>query len=191
MSPTQISVWHSNSRVFIGQQNSPASHEWLNVCLNLFVHHLLFCALLFFLLLFLSVSLLTPEEDFFLVEIARVLLFSCVSSHWWVHFPRSVSFDQPHQQLFTHSSITKDKQNAVQAAVITKDKQNAVQAAVITEDKQSGSRHSNRGIIGSHHCWVTLTTAVAGWWWYFWRRWWGTGESEGRTMRQPTFHRAW
>ena len=76
VSPTQISVWHSNSRVFIGQQNSPASPDWLNVCLNLFVHHLLFCALLFFLLLFLSVSLLTPEEDFFFF-LSKSLAYYC------------------------------------------------------------------------------------------------------------------
>ena len=41
--------------------------------------------------------LLTPEEEFFLfVESASILslLFSCVSSHRWVHFPRSVLFHQ-------------------------------------------------------------------------------------------------
>ena len=37
----------------------------------------------------------------FVVESTHVLLFPCVSSHWWVHFPRSVLFCQPHQQLFT------------------------------------------------------------------------------------------
>ena len=56
----------------------------------------------FFCLLSLSIFL-HPKKTIF-VKSACVLLFPCVSLHWWVHFPRSVLFCQPHQQLFTHSS---------------------------------------------------------------------------------------
>ena len=48
---------------------------------------------------------LHPKKTIF-VESMCVLLFSCASSHWWVHFPRPVLFCQPHQQLFTHSLKT-------------------------------------------------------------------------------------
>ena len=53
----------------------------------------------------LSVYPLTPDEDKFL---SKALVFPCFFvfrciQYRWVHFPRSVLFCQPHQQLFTHS----------------------------------------------------------------------------------------
>ena len=45
------------------------------------------------------VYLLAPEEDVF-VESACALLFPCVSSLWWVHFPRSVQSSTTCKQLF-------------------------------------------------------------------------------------------
>ena len=50
----------------------------------------------------------TRRRQFF----SEALLYCCFlvfrnSLLWWVHFPRSVLFCQPHQQLFTHSSNTR------------------------------------------------------------------------------------
>ena len=33
-----------------------------------------------------------------------IRVFPCILSYWWVNFPRSVLFWQPHQQLITHSN---------------------------------------------------------------------------------------
>ena len=53
---------------------------------NIFVHQLLLvCPLLL-----LPVSLLTPEEDFFVGTGSAHVLFPCILLHWWVHFPRPV-----------------------------------------------------------------------------------------------------
>ena len=48
-----------------------------------------------------------PKKSNCFVQSACVLLFSCVSSHWWVHFSRSVLFCQlsSHQQLFARESF--------------------------------------------------------------------------------------
>ena len=65
---------------------------------------LVVCPLLCFLLLWLSVSLLTPEEDIccgkHLYTIVSLYFAALLSTSV---FPRSVLFCQPHQQLFTHS----------------------------------------------------------------------------------------
>ena len=39
-----------------------------------------------------------------IIKSTCILLFTCILLYWWVHFPRSVLFCQPYQQLFTHSS---------------------------------------------------------------------------------------
>ena len=61
----------------------------------LFFTSFFFCCLFIF---------LHPKKTIF-VESVYALLFPCFSSYWWVHFPRSVLFCQPHQQLFTDSCV--------------------------------------------------------------------------------------
>ena len=63
-----------------------------------------FLSVLFFVSIFcLFFVFMHPKKTVF-VESTCALLFPCISSHchWWVHFPTSVPFCQPHQQLFTH-----------------------------------------------------------------------------------------
>ena len=71
-------------------------------CLSSYTRRILYqflvCPLLPCLSLFLH-----PRKTFF-AESTCALLFACVSSHWWIHFPGSVLFCQPHQQLFTLNS---------------------------------------------------------------------------------------
>ena len=73
---------------------------------------LVVCPLLCFLLLWLSVSLFTPEEDIccgkHLYTIVSLYFLALVSASV---FPRSVLFCQPHQQLFTHSSAVSSQRN--------------------------------------------------------------------------------
>ena len=73
---------------------------------------LVVCPLLCFLLLWLSVSLFTPEEDIccgkHLYTIVSLYFVALVSGSV---FPRSVLFCQPHQQLFTHSSAVSSQRN--------------------------------------------------------------------------------
>ena len=57
---------------------------------RLIIKELLVCPLICFLLLLWSNFLHLKKT--IVVKSVHVLLFPCVSSHWWVHFPRSVLF---------------------------------------------------------------------------------------------------
>ena len=97
---------HNHLEVWLSPQHFLKRCEDSHFCkkmflLRTFLHQLLLvCLLLCFLLLLLllsSIFLLAPNE-----ESACVFSSPCVSSYRRVHFPRSVLFCQPHQQLFTH-----------------------------------------------------------------------------------------
>ena len=57
-----------------------------------------------FFLSFFSICLLTPDEDCVWKALVFLIVLY-VSSYRWVPFSRAVLCCQPHQQLFTHSSV--------------------------------------------------------------------------------------
>jgi len=72
---------------------------------NIVLLQLLFYLLLYFLLHHFLSLFLHPAKTPCGKCLCLNLIVPCVSSYRWVHFSRAVLFYQPHQQLFTHSSI--------------------------------------------------------------------------------------